>query len=275
MKVTAEPLLHGDLLGDLLVDHVAVRHLQEVGEAHVDLVLAGAPLALGELHRHTRAGEMPADRADQPLHLRALQHVVVLDVPAERLEVLEVLALRRLVGLAEHEELQLGSAHGHDTHRRGAFQLALENGPRRHVNQCAGLFIVHVAEHQRRPLQPGSAAQRRQIGFAVHVTVAVGPRREAVAGHRVHLHVARQEVIAGMHAVPEHLVAEERAADALAHQPAVEVGEGGEHGIDLAELDGLAQLRLGQHPHRTPVTHGDGVARPLPGWEQDRTPARQ
>ena len=90
----------------------------------------------------------------------------------------------------------------------------------------------------------------------MHVAVAIGPRREAVAGHRVHLHVARQQVVAGVHAVREDLVAEVAAADALADQPTVEVGEDRQDRVDLAALDQLAQLGLAQHAIRARVSHG-------------------
>ena len=44
-------LLQGDLLDDGAEGHDVVRHGQGVGEAQVDLVLAGAALMVGELHR--------------------------------------------------------------------------------------------------------------------------------------------------------------------------------------------------------------------------------
>ena len=49
MKVTADVVEGGDLLGAVLVDDVAVGHLDGGGVAQVDLVLAGAPLALAAL----------------------------------------------------------------------------------------------------------------------------------------------------------------------------------------------------------------------------------
>jgi hypothetical protein len=48
----AQPLLVGHLLRALLVDDVAIRHLQHAGVADVDLVLSHPPLALAGLDRH-------------------------------------------------------------------------------------------------------------------------------------------------------------------------------------------------------------------------------
>src|SRR5438093_9463201 len=188
-------LLIGDLLGGLLVEDVAVGHLERVGVTDVDLVLAGTPLALGELDRHARGLEVMADGADQRLHLPALQRMVVLEVPAEGLEVVEALALGGSVGVAQHEELELRG--GHDAHARGgrALDLPLEDGARRHGHERVALLLDDVAEDDRRVLEPGRAAERREVRHAAYVTVALLPRGEAIAGDGVHLHAAGEEVV--------------------------------------------------------------------------------
>ena len=43
------------------------------------------------------------------------------------------------------------------------------------------------------------------------------------------------------------LAQEELGVDALAHQPALHVGEGDDDGVDRAGLDVVAQLMLGKH----------------------------
>ena len=67
MKVSDRPLLVGDLLGRVLVDGVAVGHLERLGVEQVDLVLALAGLALGELDGHARGLHAVADVADDVL----------------------------------------------------------------------------------------------------------------------------------------------------------------------------------------------------------------
>ena len=79
MNVSERPLSAGDLLRAVLVDHVAVGHLQRVGVAEVDLVLAVPGLALRELDG-TPALSMPLRIcADEVLVAGRLEDVVVLD----------------------------------------------------------------------------------------------------------------------------------------------------------------------------------------------------
>ena len=82
MNVTRQPVLLGDFLQALLVDHVAVGHLQRLGVADVQLVLAEAPLAFRVLDRDAGRLEMPAHRRREGLRARALEDVVVLEIPA-------------------------------------------------------------------------------------------------------------------------------------------------------------------------------------------------
>ena len=56
--------LDGDFFGAVFVNGVAVGHLQGVGEAEVDLLLAVAPLALGAFHRYARGIQVAA--GDEP-----------------------------------------------------------------------------------------------------------------------------------------------------------------------------------------------------------------
>ena len=97
----------GDLLGAVLVDHVAVGHLQRLGVDQVDLLLARPPFALGDLDRDAGGVHAVADRPDQALFLGGLEDVVVLDVPAGVLEVAVALLPCLVVGFVEEVELQL------------------------------------------------------------------------------------------------------------------------------------------------------------------------
>src|SRR6266542_2044467 len=85
-----EALTFGDLLGRVLGQDVPVGLLEEIAVPNVQLLLPGPPLPLGALHRHAARVEAAHDRSDERLLPRSLQDVVVLDVAAERLEILEV-----------------------------------------------------------------------------------------------------------------------------------------------------------------------------------------
>src|SRR5215813_1579629 len=107
---------------------------------------------------------MASNGADQPFHLATLERVVVLDVPAEWFEVVEALALRRLVGFTQHEELQLRSRHRSNPGSRGTFELTLENGARCNFDERLAFGVMHITQHQRGTIQPRGAAQTREVG---------------------------------------------------------------------------------------------------------------
>jgi hypothetical protein len=155
--------------------------------------------------------------------------------------------MRLLVAVAEDEELELGCAHRHVAGGGGALELAPEDRARCDVDEGAVGIGVDVAQHQRRAFHPGGPAQRREVDAAADVAVALLPRREAVPGHRIHVHVAREQVVAGVHPVRRDLGAEELGVVALADQPPVEIGKHHQHGVDLAAVHEVAQLGFGQH----------------------------
>src|SRR5258706_12397841 len=95
----------GQLLQALLEDHVPVGHVERAGVAHVHLVLAVAPFALGGLDRHAGQLEVAAHRGVEALGACALQDVIVLEVPAGGLEV--AVSLQRRVAVAGAEEVVL------------------------------------------------------------------------------------------------------------------------------------------------------------------------
>src|SRR5207249_4013522 len=194
-----------DLLGPVLVERGAVRHLERLGVDEVDLLLAAAPLALGRLHRHVGRLHPVADGADERLLLRRLQDVIVLEIVRHRRQVLVTFRPRLLERLAEAVELELGRRL-HEVALRGrAGDLALEHPARRLLDRRA-VVVVHVAEHERRLRQPRDHAQGGEVGDHLHVAVAALPRGEREARLRLHLHVHRQEVDARVDAVGKDVV---------------------------------------------------------------------
>ena len=106
----------------------------------------------------------------------------------------------------------------------------------------------HVAEHERRRLEPRDAPQRAQVGLEREVAVALLPARDRVAGHGIHLHVERKQVVAALDGVLRlGLLDEELPVQALPHQPALHVCEGDDDGVDLACCDLPLQLVEREH----------------------------
>jgi hypothetical protein len=106
----------------------------------------------------------------------------------------------------------------------------------------------HVAEDERRPLEPRDPPERRQIGNDVEVAVALLPGSDLVAGHRVHLHLQREQIVAALDRVSGvGLLEEELRVQAFSHQATLHVGEGDDDGVDVAGVDLLPHLVEGQH----------------------------
>jgi hypothetical protein len=107
---------------------------------------------------------------------------------------------------------------------------------------CSCVCVIdEIAQHQRGAFLPGDAAQRRHVGDHRMIAIAGFPARRLVAGHRLHLHVDGQEVVAAVCFV---LGAVEEVLDVepLADQAALHVGVRGDHRIDLARLGGDFQF---------------------------------
>ena len=236
----------GDFLGAVLDDGVAVRHLEGLGVAHVDLLLARAPLALGVLDRDAGTREAIAQGAHVDLLLGGLQDMIVLDVVTRRLQIAVALLEGGLVRIIEQEELELGGHVGLHLHRLEALQLLLENGARRMRHVFMGVVVEHVAQHQRSAGQPRRAAQGRHVGLQHEVAIALLPARRLVAGHRLHLDVDAEEVVAAMRFLVA-AVGEELGVEALADEAALQIDHGGHDRIDGAGLHLCLQLVKCQH----------------------------
>jgi hypothetical protein len=121
------------------------------------------------------------------------------------------------------------------------------------VPELLAVVVADVAHDQGRGLEPGDAAQRVQVRADREIAVAELPGRRLEAGHRLHLHVEREQVVAGVHLV--HAVFDEEVpGHALAHEPALHVREADQHRIDLASFDQARERLQIQHSlHRVPL----------------------
>src|ERR671937_1775787 len=114
----------GDFLDAVLVNDVPIAHLERLGEAQVDLLLAEAPLAFAVFDRNPCCLHPVPDQAVEPLRLGALQDVIVLDVAAIGLEAAVVFRPGLLVAVAEEEELELRSDLRIEAELAGSLYLA-------------------------------------------------------------------------------------------------------------------------------------------------------
>src|SRR5215471_10304176 len=254
----------GDLLDPVLVEHVAVGHLERFRVPEIDLLLAPSPLALREFHRHAGRLHVVPDRADQAFLLRGLQDVVVLEVARDRREAVVPLRPCLVERLAEQVQLELGRGFHEQTPLLCALDLTPQHDARRLLDGLSVLG-VNVAEHQGGPGQPRDHPPRRQVRDELHVAVAAFPRRELEPGQRLHLHVDGEEVDAGVEPLRQHVVEEIAADHALAHEPAEMIRTDRQHGIDVAtadrHLEGLRIDFVAAHPRPPAPIEGNVDAR--------------
>src|SRR5215213_7537944 len=128
-------------------------------------------------------------------------------------------------------------------------KLATEDLPRRRDHRR--LVVPHEIRHAHRgALVPGHGPDGREVRLHHEVAVALLPRRHRVALDRVHLHIDREQVVAGLGVVLEHLLDEVLADEPLALQAALHVGEDEEDRVDGAIADRAAEL-IGGHAPRS------------------------
>ena len=172
--------------------------------------------------------------------------MIVEDVGHRRRQLAVSLRVCFLVALAEEEELELRAEHGLEAERLRSLDLRAQDLSRRGRD---GRPVVpqHVAEDERRRLEPRNAAQRPEVGHEPEVAVAAFPTGDLIAGHRIHLHLEGEQVVAPLDTVVDDLVEEVLGVDALAEQPALHVGEGDDDRVDRTDLDLGAQLAQFEH----------------------------
>ena len=153
-----------------------------------------------------------------------------------------VLRVRLRVALLEEEELELGAEHRLEARARA---------PARPAPRAPAAATAPTGEPSCQSTSQSTSAVasshgiRRSVarsGCEPEVAVPALPARHRVAGHRVHLHLEREQVVAALDAVLDRLVEEEVRVQALAHQPALHVGEGDDDGVDRAALHLRAQF---------------------------------
>ena len=106
--------------------------------------------------------------------------------------------LRRLVGLVEQIELELGGEIRRHALRAEPGDLRLQHGPRAVRDRLVMMVVEDVAEDQRGPRQPRDAPERRQVGLHDEVAVALFPVGDGVARHRLHVDVVGEQVVAAV-----------------------------------------------------------------------------
>ncbi|CAI8250238.1 MAG: Uncharacterised protein [SAR116 cluster bacterium] len=114
---------------------------------------------------------MVAQRAHQMLFLCCLQDVVVLIVTADRVQIAEAGFADFVKALLEDEEFQLGGHHRCQAQRVGARHLPLQYGARCMPHLFMRVVVQHITQDKCRAIQPGKAAQRRQV--RLHDIVAI------------------------------------------------------------------------------------------------------
>ncbi len=241
----------GDLLDGVLDDDMGVGRGQRPGIADVDLLLAGARLALGTLHRHARAVQPGADRPHHLLLLGGLEDVVVLVVGADRRHAAVAGGMQLGIAVGEEEEFELGGHHRLVAHLAQPGDLPLQHRARRMRHVGMGVMVEHVAEHQRRAVEPRRPPQRREVGLHHVVAVARGPARRLVARHRLHLDVGGEQIVAAV-GLLVGAFQEELRLEPLAHQPALHVDLGHHHRVDAAVRDRLLQVAHRQKARHDP-----------------------
>ena len=232
----------GDLLRAVLEDHAPVGRLEDVVVADVDLVLAGRRLALAELDRDPGRGHLVAQQAVERLGLGGLEEVVVLVVVAEALGDRPAPPVRLLPRLLEHVVLELRAGLHGESERGRPGHLALEDRPRGDGDLVAGLLVGRVAQDHRRLLEPRQDPQRVPDRPGDPVAVAGLPVHQGEPVGRVHLHVGAQQVRAEVRAVVDHPGEERLGLDALAHQPALHVGDRHDQRVDPPVADHRLEL---------------------------------
>jgi hypothetical protein len=158
-----------------------------------------------------------------------------------------------VIGLVDDVEFEFRGGHGRPALFGQSRDLPLQDGARRMGQLFMAAMVEQVGQHQGGPLEPGHPAQAFHDRLDDEVAVAERPGRRLIAGHRLHFHVDRQQIVAAV-GLLDHAVEEEARRHALAHQAALHVREGDHDRVDLASLDQLLQpAQFKKSVHRAPL----------------------
>src|SRR5207245_347597 len=80
---------------------------------------------------------------------RALQDVIVLEVPARRLEIAVALLRRVAIARAKEIVLELGGGERLEVQLAGSLDLPAQDRARRDADKLVTLLVLDVAQHQR------------------------------------------------------------------------------------------------------------------------------
>ena len=152
-----------------------------------------------------------------------------------------------LVGLGEHDELELGADHRGPSVLGQPCKLPAQHLAGRRADGSA-VLPDDIGEQQRGAFVPRDEPQRAEVRLEDEVAVSAFPGSELVALDRVHVDVDGEQVVARLGTVLEHLVEEVAGVEPLALQPSLHVGEAEDDGVDLVVLDVGPQLVDRQKP---------------------------
>ena len=238
-------------------------------------MLTEVALALRVLHVHPGRRHLVADPPQERLHAGPAEHRVVVVVEVGGLEIAIALVPRLLVGVLEDHELELSPGVRNEAAFLEPSELAPQDLPRRRDDVLAVRpGQVRHQEHARGV--PRDRPQRVQVGLHLEVAVAALPGGHGVARDRVHLDVDRQEVVAALGAVLEHVVEEKPPGETLPLKAALHVREDEHHGVDRAVIDRLLQLIYVHFEVLPPIRFGNWAFRAAayPGDSRCQDPQR-
>ena len=182
-------------------------------------MLTATRFALAELDGHTSSFEATTKLADDVFVLGGLQHVIVLEIRAVRLEVAVALVVGFFVGVLEQVELDLAGHHRQEAKRSSGLDLTAQHRARRHLDEFFGVDVVEITHDHRRLRHPRSDADGVPIGGGEHVAIPLLVTGEPIARHRVVIHIAGDEIIAVLGAAFGDLLEEETPGGSLSHEP--------------------------------------------------------
>ncbi len=152
-----------------------------------------------------------------------------------------MLGARAVIGFAEQVEFQFGSEICEVATLLQPLHLPPQDSTRRMRQIGVVVMVEHVAQNQRRLLQPRHMAQRGKVRLHDEVAIALRPACCLVAGHRLHIDVVGQQIVAAMRLVMRGFD-EIPGQETLADETALHVDGTGENRVDLVARNRFLQL---------------------------------